>query len=134
MTSVFPSSIAHADTVDSAVEDVLNEPYLSVETSMLVSQVFQSLADPTRARMLYALTKREHTVGELSEITATSQSATSHQLKHLRDVRIVKTRRDGNKVHYSVDDTHVATLFREALHHVAHVMYGLPDHPLETQG
>ncbi len=77
---------------------------------------------------MYALTKQTHTVGELAAVAGISPSATSHQLKHLRDLRIVKAQRDGNRVYYSVDDAHVAGLFREALHHLAHVVYNLPDH------
>lgn len=111
------------------VEALLSEPELSPDLALLVAQVFQALADPTRARIMYALTKGEHSVGELSTIAGISPSATSHQLKSLRDLRIVKFRRDGTRIYYAVDDSHVASLFREAVHHVAHVVYALPDHP-----
>jgi DNA-binding transcriptional ArsR family regulator len=76
--------------------------------------------------------KAEHSVGELSTIAGISPSATSHQLKGLSDLRIVKFRRDGTRIYYAVDDALVASLFREALHHVAHVVYALPDHPDNT--
>lgn len=99
--------------------------------ALLVAQTFQALGDPTRARILYALTKGEHSVGELAAIAAISPSAASHQLKSLRDLRIVKFRRAGTYIYYSVDDMHVAALFREALHHLAHVIYQIPDHPDE---
>jgi DNA-binding transcriptional ArsR family regulator len=112
-----------------AVEAFLSASSLTPELALLVAQTFQALADPTRARVMYALTKGEHSVGELAEIAGISQSATSHQLKHLRDLRIVKFRREGTRIYYSVDDAHVAALFQEALHHIAHVVYGLPDHP-----
>ena len=80
-------------------------------------------------RIVYALTKGEHSVNELAEIAGITPSATSHQLKSLRDLRVVKFRRVGTRVFYSVDDVHVAALFREALHHLAHVVHALPDHP-----
>ena len=57
-----------------------------------------------------------------------SASAVSHHLARLRDIRLVQTRRAGNQVFYSVDDAHVANLFREALHHLDHVKRNLPDH------
>jgi DNA-binding transcriptional ArsR family regulator len=104
---------------------------LSGELAQQVAQTFQALADPTRCRIVYALTKGEHNVGELASIAGISPSATSHQLKTLRDLRIVKYRRAGTTIFYSVDDTHVGALFREALHHLAHVVYALPDHPEE---
>jgi ArsR family transcriptional regulator, lead/cadmium/zinc/bismuth-responsive transcriptional repressor len=102
---------------------------LSPELSLLVAQTFQAVADPTRARIVYALTRGEHSVGELALLAGVSPSATSHHLKSLRDLRIVRFRRDGNRIYYTVDDTHVAALFSEALHHLAHVVYSLPDHP-----
>lgn len=101
---------------------------LTPELALLVAQVFQALADPTRARIVYALTRGEQSVGQLAVIAGASPSATSHHLKSLRDLRIVKFRRDGNRLYYSVDDAHVGAMFAEALHHLAHVIYNLPDH------
>lgn len=102
---------------------------LTPELALLVAQTFQALADPTRARIVYALTRGEHSVGRLAEAVGVSPSATSHHLKSLRDLRIVRYRRDGNRIFYGIDDVHVAALFREALHHLAHVAFALPDHP-----
>lgn len=113
------------------VATLVEPAQLTPELALLVAQIFQSLADPTRARIVYALTRGEHSVGDLAAIAGTSPSATSHHLKSLRDLRIVKFRRDGNRMYYSVDDAHVAALFVEALHHLAHVVYNLPDHPDE---
>lgn len=106
----------------------LNPPALTPELSLLVAQTFQALADPTRARIVYALTRGELSVGALAESVGVSPSATSHHLRSLRELRIVRFRRDGNRIFYSVDDAHVAALFREALHHLAHVTFDLPDH------
>lgn len=127
MTRTHPANGLVLDT-PGAVEHFLAAPVLSVELAQQVAQTFQALSDPTRARIVYALTKGERSVGELAALAAISPSATSHQLKTLRDLRIVKYRRAGTHIYYSVDDAHVSALFREALHHVAHVVYGLPDH------
>lgn len=121
-----PQVLQHDD-----VETFVTPAQLAPELALLVSQTFQSLADPTRARIVYALTRGEHSVGGLATIAGTSPSAASHHLKSLRDLRIVKFRRDGNRMYYSVDDAHVAALFVEALHHLAHIVYNLPDHPDE---
>ncbi|NJL06511.1 MAG: helix-turn-helix transcriptional regulator [Chloroflexaceae bacterium] len=80
------------------------------------------------------MTHNEHSVNALAQIAGISPSATSHHLRSLRELRIVRYRRQGSHVFYTVDDAHVAALFREAVHHLAHVLFALPDHPdLPTQ-
>jgi len=95
----------------------------------IVVETFGALADPTRARILYALGSGELCVRDLAHVTDVSESAVSHQLRVLRDRRLVKTRRDGNIIYYGVDDHHVADLFREAEYHADHVRQNIPDHP-----
>ena len=95
----------------------------------LVVETFQALADPTRARILYALIRRPMCVRDLAIITGVSESAVSHQLRLLRDRRVVKPKRAGQVIYYSVDDHHVAALFREAEYHADHVRQSIPDHP-----
>ena len=111
------------------IEVFISPTELTPELALLVAQTFQALGDPTRARIVYALTRGEHSVGMLAAAVGVSPSATSHHLKSLRDLRLVKYRRDGNRIFYSVDDSHVGALFSEALHHLAHVAFALPDHP-----
>jgi len=94
----------------------------------VVVEAFGALADPTRARILYALGRRTLCVRDLAIVTGVSESAMSHQLRLLRDRRVVKVRRDGTTKYYSVDDQHVAALLREAEYHADHVRQGLPDH------
>lgn len=95
----------------------------------IVGETFAALADPTRARILYALRTGELCVRDLAHVTGVSESAVSHQLRVLRDRRLVKPRRDGNVMYYAVDNVHLAALFREAEYHADHVERGLPDHP-----
>jgi ArsR family transcriptional regulator, lead/cadmium/zinc/bismuth-responsive transcriptional repressor len=99
------------------------------EVLELVVAAFQALADPTRARILYVLVQRPLCVRDLAIVAGVSESAVSHQLRLLRDRRLVKSRRAGNVIYYAVDDHHVAALFREAEYHADHVRRGLPDHP-----
>ena len=94
-----------------------------------VAEMFTALGDPTRVRMLYALRRGELCVRDLALAVGISESATSHQLRLLRDRRLVRPRREGNAMYYAVDDAHLAALFREAEHHTDHVQRGLPDHP-----
>jgi len=95
---------------------------------LVVVEVFGALADPTRVRILYALGRRALCVRDLAIVTGVSESAISHQLRLLRDRRLVKVRRDGTTMYYSVYDQHVAPLLREAEYHVDHVRQGLSDH------
>lgn len=99
------------------------------ELLTVVVEAFRALGDPTRARILYALTRRPLCVRDLAILVGVSESAVSHQLRLLRDRRLVKPRRDGNVVYYSVDDHHLAALFREAEYHADHIRQGLSDHP-----
>ena len=99
------------------------------ELLTLVVSAFQALADPTRARMLYALIRQPLCVRDLAIVVGVSESAVSHQLRLLRDRRIVKGRRDGNVITYSVENHHLAALIREAEYYADHVRSGAPDHP-----
>lgn len=101
----------------------------SLEVLTTVTETFEALSDPTRARILYALTKGPLCVRDLAILAGVSESAVSHQLRTLRDRRIVKPRRDGTTIYYTVDDQHIAALFREAEYHADHVRGGLGDHP-----
>lgn len=95
----------------------------------MVVATFQALGDPTRARILYALVRQPLCVRDLALLAGVSESAVSHQLRLLRDRRLVKSRREGNVIYYAVDDHHLAALFREAEYHADHVRRGLTDHP-----
>lgn len=94
----------------------------------LVVGTFEALADPTRVRILYALQKGCLSVRDLAAVADVSESAVSHQLRFLRDRRLVMFRRKGNVVNYAIDDHHLAALFREAEYHADHVRHGRPDH------
>lgn len=95
----------------------------------LVVEMFDALADPTRARLLYALRGGDLCVRDLALVVGVSESGVSHQLRLLRDRRLVRARREGNVIYYAIDDHHLAALFREAEYHADHVRRGLPDHP-----
>ena len=94
-----------------------------------VAETFKALSDPNRAQLVYLLTNHEYNVNELSEQVSISASTVSHHLAKLRAIRLVRTRREGNQIFYSIDDRHVGALFREVLYHLDHVRQNLPDHP-----
>lgn len=86
-----------------------------------VASLMGALSNPTRIRALFALLESDElTVGELSKAVRMSESATSHQLKVLRDLGLVERRREGRRVYYSLADDHLGVLLRQSLYHVDH--------------
>ena len=83
-----------------------------------LAETFRALGDPTRVRMLDALSHGELCVCDLAALVGMSESAVSHQLRLLRNLRLVRPRRDGRMVFYALDDRHIVTLFRQGLRHV----------------
>jgi DNA-binding transcriptional ArsR family regulator len=83
-----------------------------------LTEIFRVLGDPTRVRILDALSREELCVGDLAAQLGASESAISHQLRLLRNTRVVRTRRDGRLIYYALDDKHVLALFRQGLRHV----------------
>jgi DNA-binding transcriptional ArsR family regulator len=80
--------------------------------------IFRVLGDPTRVRILDVLSRGEQCVGELAAQLGVTESAVSHQLRLLRNTRIVRARREGRMIFYALDDQHVLDLFRQGLRHV----------------
>jgi ArsR family transcriptional regulator, lead/cadmium/zinc/bismuth-responsive transcriptional repressor len=86
-----------------------------------LAETFRILGDPTRIRIVEALAQGELCVHELSDRVGISESAVSHQLRLMRTMRIVRGRRAGRCVYYTLDDQHVLDLFQQGLRHVTEV-------------
>lgn len=92
---------------------------LDNETSQQLADIFKVLGDPTRIKMLSLLSAEdEMCVCDIAETLRMGQSAISHQLRVLRNARLVKFRKDGKEAFYSLDDDHVLTLMGQGLEHV----------------
>ena len=89
------------------------------ELSGLVG-VFSALGDPTRLRIVAALAAQELCVCDLAATIGQSESAVSHQLRRLSALQLVRSRRDGRRVFYALDDDHVRTMFAQARDHLSH--------------
>lgn len=86
-----------------------------------IAELFKVLGDPTRMQILTALfAEKELCVCDISDLLGMTQSAISHQLRLLRTSRLVKNRREGKSIYYSLDDTHVATIIAQGLEHIRH--------------
>ena len=96
------------------------DQHLDEETLFVVSQTFKALSDPTRIRILNLLCSDEHSVNDIAEMLDLGQSTVSHQLRFLKNLRLVKFRREGTTIYYSKDDDHIMNLLKQAIEHAAH--------------
>jgi DNA-binding transcriptional ArsR family regulator len=94
---------------------LLQEP-----TSTHLADLFSTLSDPTRLRIISVLLEGEMNVGDIAAQLQMTESAVSHQLRGLRHMKLVRGRKNGRQVFYALDDDHVAKLYRLGLDHVGH--------------
>jgi len=102
-------------------EEVARAREMAVEGRILerLAATYKILGDPTRLKIVMALREGEMCVCDLAAFLGLSESGVSHQLRRLRDLALVKTRRDGPVLYYSLDDLHVVDLLRVGLDHVS---------------
>lgn len=91
---------------------------INERTVEVIAETFRVLGDPTRIRILNALTDGELCVCDIAALVGITESAVSHQLRLLRGMRLVRPRRAGRQVFYSLDDQHIVELLRLAVTHV----------------
>jgi DNA-binding transcriptional ArsR family regulator len=89
-------------------------------TAADLAQIFQVLSDPTRVRIIALLADRELCVHAIAATLEMNQSAISHQLRTMRVMQLVRSRKEGRHVYYRLDDQHITTLFKQGLAHVQH--------------
>lgn len=106
-------SIIHEDVVAKARESMPEE-----ETLYDLAELFKVFGDTTRIKILCALFESEMCVCDIAALLCMNQSAISHQLRVLKQARLVKYRKDGKVVYYSLDDEHVKQMFDQGLVHV----------------
>jgi DNA-binding transcriptional ArsR family regulator len=94
---------------------------LDDHTASDIAELFRALSDTSRIKLLATLIGGETNVGALAEAAGISESAVSHHMRHLRQLRMVRARKDGRQVFYTLDDRHIIDLF---LRGVAHIQSG----------
>jgi len=87
-------------------------------TIQRLAETFRVLGDPTRVKILFALAQEELCVCDIANLLGTTNSAISHQLRVLRNMRLVRYRKEGKMAYYALDDDHIRHLFDEGLNHV----------------
>lgn len=104
--------------IDLARVRALRTLLTAADAVQALADTFSALGDPTRVRILDALSHGELCVCDLAAVLGLSQSGVSHQLRLLRGMRLVRPRREGRVVFYSLDDQHIMAIFRQTLQHV----------------
>ena len=108
-----PVRVVHPERVDMARREASSEDELQ-----RLALIYKVLGDPSRLKIVMALRREEMCVCDLAAISGISESAVSHQLRRFKDLSLVKTRRDGQVVYYSLEDKHVVLLLDIGLRHV----------------
>ncbi len=93
-------------------------PVIDEHAAAHVAELFRAFSDTTRVRILSALTTQELNVSVLAELVGVSESAISHHLRGLRQMRLVQSRRGGKEVYYQVTDEHIISLFKQGVKHI----------------
>jgi len=112
--------LCEIDQINEGMVKKAQQQLLAHTDAAQLSEFFRALGDPTRVRIISALAVGELCVCDIAATLRMSQSAVSHQLRVLRQLRLVKRRKVGQMVYYSLDDEHVSTLYREGMDHVRH--------------
>jgi len=93
-------------------------PLLDEHTAAHVAELFRAFSDTSRVRILAAIMDQERNVGSLAQAVGISESAISHHMRGLRQMRLVQARRDGKEVYYRLKDQHIIDLFQQGIKHV----------------
>ena len=120
MTTHLQAIAEHQALVNPELVQLVRDHALNPALAAEVAAVFKAMADPTRIRILHALSHAELCVGDLAIALGMKEPAISHQLRLLRNLRVVRARRSGKLVYYALDDEHVVNLFQLSLDHVGH--------------
>jgi len=91
---------------------------LDEHTATHVAELFRAFSDTSRVRIISAIVEQEVNISTLAEMAGLTESAVSHHMRGLRQMRLVKSRRDGKEVYYSIDDPHIIALFQQGVRHV----------------
>ena len=98
----------------------INTVVLTEEVASEVADFFSAFSDMSRVRILSVLLSGYRNVGSIASAVGISESAVSHHLRNLRHLRLVKMRKTGRQVYYSLDDDHVINIFKSGIDHIKH--------------
>ncbi|MFQ6084168.1 MAG: ArsR/SmtB family transcription factor [Candidatus Aminicenantia bacterium] len=112
------NAVCEVVSINKAKVDNVKKIMKSEEIITSLAETFSALSDPTRVKIIFALSKEELCVCDLANLIGLTSSAISHQLRILRNLKIVKYRKEGKIAYYSLADKHIEDLFNQGLGHV----------------
>ena len=110
---LFECTVLHEETVKKVKQTMPEDGFIYD-----LAEFFKVFADSTRTKILYALMENELCVCDIANIVQTTQSAISHQLRILKQSKLVKFRRVGKVIYYSLDDSHIAEILKKGCEHI----------------
>jgi DNA-binding transcriptional ArsR family regulator len=110
--------ICEIKIIDKKSVNAIKKKMIKHDTADRLSETFKALGDPTRIKIIYALSRKRLCVCDLAAALGMSQSAVSHQLRILRNLKLVRFEKRGKSVYYSLDDDHILSMFNKCLEHV----------------
>ena len=108
-------NVIHQEVVDSTLKQMPSQ-----DLFLKLAEFYKILGDTTRAKILFALDQNEMCVCDIANVLSMSKSSISHQLSTLRRMGIVRCRKEGKEVYYTLDDDHVKGLFELGIEHIEH--------------
>ena len=114
--------VCDCSTINTSLVEKVRESMPDERVISTLATFYKIIGDSTRCKILYALSQCEMCVCDLSNVLNMTKSTISHQLAKLKDLRIVKYRREGKAVYYSLDDEHVAQVYSISLKHITHTV------------
>jgi ArsR family transcriptional regulator len=108
-------NVIHEDKVKDTIEKMPD-----VNALITLADLFKIMGDATRCKLISALLQNEMCVCDLANVLSMTKSSISHQLSKMKDAGVVKSRKDGKTVYYSLDDEHISEIFEVALKHINH--------------
>lgn len=108
--------------VDARKVDAVRRDMKSPEAVAMLAETFKVLGDPTRIRIAFALAREELCVCDIANLLGVSQSAVSHSLRTLRQMKLVRFRKEGKIAYYTLDDEHITNLLEEGFRHVEELL------------
>jgi ArsR family transcriptional regulator len=100
------------------VEDIMPFSILDEHQAAHVAELFRAFSDTSRVRILSVIVEQEMNISQLAKLVGVTESAVSHHMRGLRQMRFVKSRRDGKEVYYYVEDPHIIALFQQGVKHI----------------
>lgn len=116
------SDACEVEFVDGAKVKRVKRAMKPAEEISLLAETFKILGDPTRVRIAFALAREELCVCDLANLLGVTQSAVSHSLRALRQMKLVRFRKEGKIAYYTLDDEHIAHLLDEGFRHVEELL------------